>query len=175
MRTIRLATTAAVITALIAGAGLGAAPASAAPSWTKCARLLPPDAAALMGAPAVLVSESTPTAPFGRVASSLEAVRGIAFANGARTCVWRFGTTTVTLSVMPVTAPNRIVIDKAWWNVRGVDGINTGGTSTLYVSSGATESGYLIDEPYYLTTTTTDATHFPAFLQLAADRLHDLV
>lgn len=172
MRTIRLAATALAAAALLSTAIAG--PAAAAPYIPKCAQLLPPTASALMGAPAVQISDTLPSAPFGLVGSRMSAVRTIVIANHGRTCVWRFGKTTVTMSVTGVTNANRTVIDKAWWVTHGVDGINTGGRKFIYHVAPPTESGYLVDDPYYITATTNNGTYFPAFVQLVADRLYVL-
>jgi hypothetical protein len=169
----RIFLTALAAAALIAGSAVAPAQAATIPPVTtfpitKCNRLLSPDAAGLMGAPGILVSDSGTTTPtvFG---SRLVAVRNIVAANGGRTCVWRFGTTTVTMSYTGVTKANRVAIDSAWWTIRGIDGINTGGASTIYHTAvGGVESGYLIGQPYYLTATSTDGTYFPAFVQLQA-------
>ena len=170
-----LATTA--TTALLLGAGI--VPATAAPpALPKCATLLAPATTSLMGTPGVLIGERVETGvpTVALLGSRLAAVRNVIIANRGRTCVWRFGQTTVTMSLTTITTTNRRVIDKAWWVERGVDGVGTGGISTIYhVNAPKTESGYLVDDPYYLTAVTTNGAAFPAFIQAEAYHLYDLM
>lgn len=144
-------------------------------TFPSCKQLLSPDARALFGAsPRFLGELANPTTHTG-YGTRLTDLQAMIQANGGRSCTWMFGSVVVTLSVTAISENNRRAIDARWWTSRGVDGYNTGGRSTLYTWSGAyTESGYLVDEPIYLTATSSDGTYFPAFVQLESDRLYAL-
>ena len=141
----------------------------------SCKSLLAPGATGLFGVTPRFVGELANPVTRTGYGTGFADVQAIIQANGGRSCTWLVGSTQVTLSVTAISEANRRAIDARWWTTWGVDGYNTGGRSTLYTHTGtSTESGYLHDEPLYLTATSADGTYFPAFVQLESYWLYDL-
>jgi hypothetical protein len=146
-----------------------------AATFPSCKGLLAPGATSLFGVTPRFVGELANPATHTGYGTGFTDVQAIIQANGGRSCTWTVRGIQVTLSVTAISENNRRAIDARWWTAWGVDGYNTGGRSTLYTHTGTTtESGYLQDEPLYLTATSADGTYFPAFVQLESDWLYSL-